>query len=174
MRNQIRRRLSEKWRMWRIHPREGPCKNDIVHQGIKRWDEERSGRDGSICLTTECTDGRNIIIESRKAGTNIQEGRQRGGRILQRSGDASHGQPNPRSCFGNTFEMVGRESAATGWQPEWFHTGMINSGYNTNYGKNATRILKKGRAAKQLIGPIDKRKDPKARLLDLQKKNSMS
>ena len=48
------------------------------------------------------------IVEDGKAGTNIQEGRQRGGRKLQRSGDVCHGQPNPRSCFANTFEVVGQ------------------------------------------------------------------
>ena len=31
------------------------------------------------------------IIEDGKAGTNIQEGRQRGRRKLQRGGDVSHG-----------------------------------------------------------------------------------
>ena len=54
------------------------------------------------------------IIEDWKAGTNIQEGRQRGGRKLQRRGDVIHEQPNPCSCFGNTIEVVGRASVATG------------------------------------------------------------
>ena len=51
------------------------------------------------------------IIEDGKAGINIQEWRQRGRRKLQRSGDVSHGQPNPRSSLDNTFEVVGRASA---------------------------------------------------------------
>ena len=54
------------------------------------------------------------IIEDGKAGINIQEWRQRGRIKLQRSGDVSHGQPNPRSSLDNTFEVVGRASAATG------------------------------------------------------------
>ena len=67
------------------------------------------------------------IIENGKAGINIQEWRQRGRRKLQRSGDVSHGQPNPRSSLDNTFEVVGRVSAATGWQPEGCQTGKISS-----------------------------------------------
>ena len=67
------------------------------------------------------------IIENWKAGIYIQEWRQRGRRKLQRSSDVSHGQPNPHLSLNNTFEVVGRASAATGWQPEGCQTGKINS-----------------------------------------------
>ena len=67
------------------------------------------------------------IIENGKSGINIQEWRQRGRSKLQRSGDVSNGQPNPRSSLDNTFEVVGRASAATGRHPEGCQIGKINS-----------------------------------------------
>ena len=92
------------------------------------------------------------IIGDEKAGINIQEGRQRGRRKLQRSGDVIHRQPNPRSSFDNTFEVVGRTSAATGWQPEGFQTGEINSWCNTNNGKDMVDN-KKGKNSKTIDRP---------------------
>ena len=69
----------------------------------------------NLCLATEDTNGRNNL--KREGWHKYLRMETESRRKLQRSGDVSHGQPNPRSSLDNTFEVVSRASAATGWQP---------------------------------------------------------
>ena len=116
-------------------------KNDI-HQGIRRWDDGRSDKDGSnyLCLQQSAQIGG--IIEDGKAGTTVQdgkEGKQRGGRKLHRSGDVIHGQPYPRSCFGNMFEVVGRGTTAT-WRSGSHGGGFVLINYQTQTWERSTTV----------------------------------